>query len=246
MDTLHVLFCPHRIFQLYKHEVVSTLQLKLLALLEEDMFPLCFLEWMLDEEYECIEGVPPNVMFSLQSMGRRNIWFSFIPSIFTQWVRWKYESTKWLAKFMCLCIESLHDLWLERCRIVHESMASKIKIEDHHNLLVQVSKLFTQVEINASSVLLQYKHRLNSLPTETLRGIAYQLLSNLNVDSHQTPFHNDILRNKTSTWRELTPEIIQRRDQATMRRYQQLVTRKRRQEEFEDMVESRLHRKCKK
>ena len=94
MDTLHVLFCPHRIFQLYKHKVVSTLQLKLLALLEEDIFPLCFLEWMLDKEYTCIEGVLPNVMLSLQSIGRRNIWFSFLPSIFTQWVKWKYESTK--------------------------------------------------------------------------------------------------------------------------------------------------------
>ena len=146
---------------------------------------------------------------------------------------------------MCLYIESLHDLWLERCRIVYESMASKIKIKDHYNLLVQVSKLFTQVEINASSMLLQYKHRLNSLPTEKLRGVAYQLLSNLNVDSHQTPFHNDILRNKISTQRELTPEIIQRRDQATMRCYQQSGTRKRRREEFKDMVESRLHRKCK-
>ena len=219
-DTLHVLFYLYRIFQLYKYEVVSTLQLKLLALLEEDMFPLCFLEWMLDEEYEYIERVPSNVMLSFQSIGRRNIWFSFLPSIFTQWVKLKYESTKWLAKFMCLCTESLYDLWLERYRIVHESMASKVKIEDHHNLLVQVNKLFTQVEINASSVLLQYKHRLNSLPTETLRGVAYQLLSNLNIDSHQTLFHNDILRNKTSTWKELTPEIIHRRDQAMMRRYQ--------------------------
>ena len=198
-DTLHILFCPYRIFQLYKHEVVSTLQLRLLGLLEEDMFPLCFLEWMLDEEYTCIEGVPPDVMLSLQSIGRRNIWFSFLPSIFTQWVKWKYESTKWLAQFMCFCIESLYDLWLERCRIVYESMASKIKVEDHHNLLLQVSMLFTQVEISASSILQQYKHRLNSLSTNTLRGIVYQLLSNLNVDSYQTPFHNDILRNKTST-----------------------------------------------
>ena len=65
MDTLHVLFCPYRIFQLYKHEVVSTLQLKLLSLLDEDMFPLCFLEWVLDEEYECIKGVPTNVILSL-------------------------------------------------------------------------------------------------------------------------------------------------------------------------------------
>ena len=74
---------------------------------------------------------------------------------------------------MFFCTESLHDLWLERCRIVHESIASKIKVEDHHNLLRQVSMLFTQVEINESSVLQQYKNRLNSLSTETLRGIAY-------------------------------------------------------------------------
>ena len=109
---------------------------------------------------------------------------------------------------MSFCTESLHDLWLERYRIVYESMTSKIKVEDHHNLLIQVSKLFTQVEINASSVLQQYKHRLHSLSTDILRGIAYQLLSDLNVNSHQTPFYNDIMKNKTSTWRELTPEII--------------------------------------
>ena len=78
-------------------------------------------------------------------------------------------------------------------------MASKIKVEDHYNLLLEVRMLFTQVEISASSVLQQYKHRLNSLSTKTLRGIAYQLLSNLNVDSHQTLFHNDILKNKIST-----------------------------------------------
>ena len=100
---------------------------------------------------------------------------------------------------MFFCTESFHDLWLERYRIVYESMASKIKVEDYHNLLMQVSMLFTQVEINTSSVLQQYKHRLNSLSTDTLRGVAYQLLSNLNVGSHQTPFHNDIMRNKIST-----------------------------------------------
>ena len=64
-DTLHVLFCPYSIFQLYKHEIVSTLKLKLLSLLDKDMFLLCFLEWMLDKEYEYIKGVPTNVMLSL-------------------------------------------------------------------------------------------------------------------------------------------------------------------------------------
>ena len=123
-------------------------------------------------------------------------------------------------------------------------MASKIKVEDDHNLLMQVSTLFTQVEINKSSILQQYKHRLNSLSTETLRGVVYQLLFDLNVDSYQTLFHNNIMKNKTSTWRELTLEIIQRRDQAMKKCHQQLGTRKQRQEEFEDMVELRLHRKC--
>ena len=145
---------------------------------------------------------------------------------------------------MCLCIESLHALWLERCRIVHESMASSIKVEDHHYLLMQVRTLFNQIELSPSSILHQYKHRLHHLPTETLRGITYQLLTDLNVDSHETLFHNDIKKQNKRPWRKLTPATLLMRDQATRNLHQRSITKKRQREDFLEMAESRLHRKC--
>ena len=64
-DTWHILVCTHRLFSQCKNEVISKLQLKILSLLEEDMFPLYFLEWMLDKDYVQIEGVPVYIMLSL-------------------------------------------------------------------------------------------------------------------------------------------------------------------------------------
>ena len=145
---------------------------------------------------------------------------------------------------MRLCIESLHDLWMERCRIVHESLASKILVEDHHHLLTQVQVLFNNTEIESSSVLQQYRHHLHRLPTETLRGVAYQLLSDLNIDSYDTPFHNDIKKNCKSPWRDLTPEVLIRRDQATIQCHRRMRDNKRQREEFDDMVESKLPSTC--
>ena len=106
------------------------------------------------------------------------------------------------------CIDSLHELWVERCRIVHESLTSNIRVEDHHHLLQQARILFNQAEIDASIILHQYKHRLHCLPTETLRGIAHQLLSDLGVDGSATPFHNDMNRKREGAWRPLTPEVV--------------------------------------
>ena len=99
---------------------------------------------------------------------------------------------------MRLCIESLHELWMERCRIVHESLASKIQVEDYHHLLAQMHFLFDQTEIESSSVLQQCMHRLNRLSAETLQGAVYQLLSDLNIDGLNAPFHKDIQKNRKS------------------------------------------------
>ena len=121
----------------------------MLSLLDEDMLPLCLLEWMLDNECGDIDEIPKEVMTALKMIGRRGVLFGFLPPVFTKWVRWKHYSTKWLMKFMRLCMESLHELWMERCRIVHESLASKIQVEDHHHLLTQVKVFFHQTEIES-------------------------------------------------------------------------------------------------
>ena len=86
--------------------------------------------------------------------------------------------------------------------------------------------LFGQVEISASSPLYQYKHKLNHISTETLRGIAYELLSGMNVDSYLTPFHNNLKRQNRGIRRDLSSDVIRRRDQATIRQHQQTERRK--------------------
>ena len=95
---------------------------------------------------------------------------------------------------MALCIEVLYELWIERCRIVHESMMSKIRVEDHGILLNQVKELYNHIPINNTSILHQYKNKLNKVNTKTLRGIAYTLLLHIGINSYHTPFHNDIYK----------------------------------------------------
>ena len=72
-DTLHVLVCLHRLFNQFKHEMISTLQLKLLSLLDGEMFLLYFLEWILDDEHDNIKEVLDRVMISLQQVSRCNM-----------------------------------------------------------------------------------------------------------------------------------------------------------------------------
>ena len=72
-DTMHVLLCPHRLFTQHRNEMVSMIQLKLLGLIEEDMLPLCLLEWMLDPTHEKIDNVPVRIMPSLLQVGKRKV-----------------------------------------------------------------------------------------------------------------------------------------------------------------------------
>ena len=116
-------------------------------------------------------------------------------------------------------------------------MISKIKVEDHCSLLNQVAALYHEVDINNTSVLHQYKNKLHKVNTKTLRGIAYELLSLLGIDSYHTLFHNDIYKAPGSNRRDLMPSIILQQDQATARRHQQTTRCERQREEFEDMVE---------
>ena len=94
IDIWHILFCTHWLLNQYRSEVILKLQLKILRLLEDNMFPLCLLEWMLDDEYLLIDGVPEDIISSLLRVSKRNIWYGFLPLAFLKWICWKYESTK--------------------------------------------------------------------------------------------------------------------------------------------------------
>ena len=87
-------------------------------------------------------------------------------------------------------------------------MISKIRVEDHCSLLNQVIALYNEVDIYDSSILHQYENKLHKINTKTLRGIAYELLSHLGIDSYHNLFYNDIYKAPGSKRRDLTPSII--------------------------------------
>ena len=144
---------------------------------------------------------------------------------------------------MTWCIEMLQQLWSERCKIVNESLISKVRIEDHCTLLNQAKELYNQVSLNAANVLHQCKHRLNKVSTETLRGIAYELLSILGVDSQRTYFHTNLHKSPKDRRQELNPETLHQRDLVTVRQHKQSRNNKRLREEFDDAVESTVKEK---
>ena len=84
-DVLHVLTCKYGLFHQFRNEKITTLQLQLIKLLDEDMLLLCFLEWILDLRHKEIKGILEKVMSSLQQVGRRNVWFGALSIIFIKW-----------------------------------------------------------------------------------------------------------------------------------------------------------------
>ena len=236
-DMLHILRCKHRIFSQFRNEKVTILQLQCIKMLDEDMLPIYLLEWILDPEYELIEGVPGTAMSALQQIGRRNMWFGIIPTVFLSWVRWKYESCGWLVRHATLSVEVLHQLWVERCHIVNECLLSKVRVEDHNNLLMHVKKLCDSADIEPTSVLHQCRNRLNKVSAGTLRGIACELLATVGIETGDSSFHNDLLKHPRSKRRELTPSVIMMRDRATEKRHDMTKKSKRQRDSHEDMVE---------
>ena len=126
---------------------------------------------------------------------------------------------------------------MERCHIVNECLLSKVKVEDHSNLLMHVKELRDSVEIEPTSVLHQHRNRLSKVSTGTLRGIAHELLATVGIETGDSSFHNDLLKHPRSKRRELTPAVIMMRDRATEKRHDITKKSKRQRDSHEDMVE---------
>ena len=65
----------------------------------------------------------------------------------------KCGKTSWLEKLFVLCIKAVYQLWVERYNVMHESTMSKVIIEGHHALLLQVRRLYRALDICSSRVM---------------------------------------------------------------------------------------------
>ena len=75
---------------------------------------------MLNKEYVELEEVSRELDAGLEWFGIRNLWCGFVMLYLSEWVHKKYGNASWLEKLF-LCIEVLHQLWVERFNIMHKS-----------------------------------------------------------------------------------------------------------------------------
>ena len=81
-DTLHVNLCKYSPLNIHRNEAISCLQVKTLPLLDEDMLPLCLLEWLLNDECVEIDDLMTEVINTLSTVGKREACFGFLATLF--------------------------------------------------------------------------------------------------------------------------------------------------------------------
>ena len=183
-DTMHVLDCADENFRAFRERLINSLQLDVMALRMGDIIPLALLEHMLSPSFVPIPDLPSSVNAVMSCFSRRDSWHGFVPYPLFAWAKSYDVSIVWLEKFFALCITMLHTLWVERCNIVHERTVSDVRVEDYHQLLVHARRLYRCCDIDQDHVLWQYRNRLSSLSSDTLRGIIYEFFSMLDDIDH--------------------------------------------------------------
>ena len=118
---------------------------------DRDLIPLFLLECPFKED-DTTE-IPREACAAMNRLGRRNIWHGFFPLVLSRWVKWEHGTTELIEQFLVVCIEKLHQLCAERCRIVHECAMSKSRIEDHQSLLIYSRRMHVCIDADSLRVL---------------------------------------------------------------------------------------------
>ena len=134
-------FCRNKIFSEHREEFIDNAQAQVMPLTEGDTLPSRVLENMLSVEHVALEEALNELDTELEHFVIRNLWHDFMSMSLSEWIDNNHSKTSWLENFFVLCTEALHQLWLERFNVMHEITMSKVRIEDHHVLLLKVRSL---------------------------------------------------------------------------------------------------------
>ena len=174
---------------------------------------------MLNTEFCPISTLPDHINLDLQHFGRRNLWHGMFPVSLSSWILQTHRKEAWLQKFTIKCVLTLHDIWTERCTIIHESTKETIRVEDYDTLQQNVSNILHS-QIDLPSTLLRFKERVPSMSTEQLRAFLYEFYAfTQDLESHRL-LHDHTLHSATHYRPDITMAAFERRNAATHRRHQ--------------------------
>ena len=81
-DTLHVLCCENANLHVCRQEIINDLRLKMLGIADEDLTPLCHLQWLFQEDE--MPEMPGEAHEVIKRVDRRNIWHGFVPAVLSR------------------------------------------------------------------------------------------------------------------------------------------------------------------
>ena len=221
LDTLHCLDCTHALFVEYKRHLFTRLQQQVLELTDNDLTPLLLLDSMLNTEFCPIPTLPDHINSDLQHFGRRNMWHGIFPVSLSSWVLQTHRKDAWLHKFSHKCVSTLHDIWTERCAIIHESTKETIRVEDHETLQHNVTHIL-QSQTDLSPNLLRFKDKVSIMSSEQLRAFLYEFYALTQDSESHHLLRNHTLHSTTYYRPDITEAAFERRNSATHKRYQGL------------------------
>lgn len=83
-----------------------------------------------------------------------------------------------MTKIIVSCVSILHELWMQRCQIIHMKLVDGIEIEEKVDLINELKLVRTN---GSPEEMKQYNkisdERIGKIPTETIKGILFEYYS---------------------------------------------------------------------
>ena len=105
------------------------------------------LEWLFQEDE--VAEIPIEVGAAIKRVDRRNICHEFVSVVLSRRSKWEHVTKNWLEQALVVRVEKLHQLWTERCKIVHECKTLRIRIEDRYILPIYIKRMFRCIDADS-------------------------------------------------------------------------------------------------
>jgi len=135
------------------------------------------------------------------------MWFGLHPKSLILMIRPDLlQASRLAAKIIKITIIALHELWIERCRIIHITMVDGIQIEERVELINEIEHVKMTMELNNVKFKNMSTEIISSLPTSTIKGLLFEYYALINDIQAYNSINERTIRYKNKINNHITEE----------------------------------------
>ena len=116
---------------------------------------------------------------------------------------------------------ALHETWIERCTICHESTTETIRAEDHETLKFNAANVFN-LHAELPPTLERHREKINSMSSDQLRAFLYEFYAIAQDIVSSSELNNHNLNSATHYRPDISTTAQEQRNAATYKLHQSL------------------------